>query len=149
MREEDELIRDDKNTQTGIQVILSLAAIFLLIFGCITSATTSTPIADYTSTVQPISTPTSQSTETATPAPVPVTGEALRVYFFDVGQGDATLLLEPNGKTVLIDGGEANTGIVQDRLSSRYFKNRSDDRDTPSLGPYRRISTSLEYHAGV
>jgi beta-lactamase superfamily II metal-dependent hydrolase len=37
----------------------------------------------------------------------------LRVSFVDVGQGDATLLLAPDGKTVLIDGGETDTGIVQ------------------------------------
>jgi len=31
--------------------------------------------------------------------------EHLTVHFFDVGQGDSTLLVSPSGKTVLIDGG--------------------------------------------
>jgi competence protein ComEC len=37
----------------------------------------------------------------------------LKVYFVDVGQGDATLVLAPDGKIILMDGGETNTGIVQ------------------------------------
>jgi competence protein ComEC len=31
----------------------------------------------------------------------------LHVYFFDVGQGDSTLVVTPNGRQVLIDGGPA------------------------------------------
>jgi beta-lactamase superfamily II metal-dependent hydrolase len=45
----------------------------------------------------------------APPAPRPLT-----VYFFDVGQGDAALVVSPTGKTVLIDGGppEAREHLV-------------------------------------
>jgi competence protein ComEC len=37
----------------------------------------------------------------------------LRVHFVDVGQGDSILIQTPYGQTVLIDGGDTNTGIIQ------------------------------------
>ncbi|MBF8280914.1 MAG: putative hydrolase (metallo-beta-lactamase superfamily) [Candidatus Magasanikbacteria bacterium] len=35
-------------------------------------------------------------------------GKTLRVYFFDVGQGDAALIVTPEGKDILVDGGPGN-----------------------------------------
>lgn len=49
----------------------------------------------------------------AFPAPVP---GRLTVYFLDVGQGDAALIVSPTGKTVLIDGGPPEAGT---RLGAR------------------------------
>ncbi len=50
-------------------------------------------------------------------ANLPAPENSLRFYFFNVGQGDATLLQMPDGKTLLIDGGEPDTGIVSDLQS--------------------------------
>lgn len=44
----------------------------------------------------------------ATEVSVKGTNGALKVYFVDVGQGDAEYIELPNGQTVLIDGGPAN-----------------------------------------
>ncbi len=51
------------------------------------------------------------------PLPKPEPGR-LTVYFLDVGQGDASLIVSPTGRTVLVDGGppEAARSLVQ-RLS--------------------------------
>ncbi len=51
-------------------------------------------------------------TPSFTISPLPPSGP-LRVHFVDVGQGDSILIQTPNGQTILIDGGETNTGIVQ------------------------------------
>lgn len=39
--------------------------------------------------------------------------ERLEVTFLDVGQGDAALIQTPHGKTILVDGGTSNTGVLR------------------------------------
>jgi competence protein ComEC len=63
-------------------------------------------------TSQPAGTSTSQLPGTVQAPFTPTPSNRLRVYFLDVGEGEATLLLTPEGKTVLIDGGDTDGGIV-------------------------------------
>ncbi|WP_051286774.1 ComEC/Rec2 family competence protein [Paenibacillus taiwanensis] len=57
----------------------------------------------------------------------PASGEAdekLEVHFFDVGQGDSTLVVTPSGETILIDAGQNNKG----ELVVDYLKELGIDR---------------------
>lgn len=42
--------------------------------------------------------------------PPPASGKELRVHVLDVGQGDAILIVSPEGKTVLVDAGDEKNG---------------------------------------
>ncbi|ABR47503.1 beta-lactamase domain protein [Alkaliphilus metalliredigens QYMF] len=39
-----------------------------------------------------------------------LSNEVLKIHFIDVGQGDATLIMTPAGKTILVDAGDRNQG---------------------------------------
>jgi competence protein ComEC len=79
-----------------------------------TSAPTASPtlIPPTESSANAPTTPLAPVTASAFAPSPPASGNSLRVYFFDVGQGDATLIQTFDGKNVLVDGGEPNTGIV-------------------------------------
>ena len=47
---------------------------------------------------------------TASSQPIESRSEYLFIYHFNVGQGDSTLIVGPNGKSVLIDGGNRGQG---------------------------------------
>jgi len=87
-----------------------------------TSVPTPTPTPMPTATVVPTPTPrptptyTPQPTPTPTPTPNSSIG-GFSIYFIDVGQGDATLIVSNDGHSLLVDGGRSKTRI-RDRLSA-------------------------------
>ena len=46
----------------------------------------------------------------------------LRIYFIDVGQGDSCLVITPNNKKILIDGGEGEPEVLLSYLLDRRIK---------------------------
>ena len=48
----------------------------------------------------------------------------LKIYFIDVGQGDSTLIVTPNNKTILIDGGGSETYDVGKNILVPYLLDR-------------------------
>ncbi len=60
----------------------------------------------------PISNPFDQSPSPSTSASTSTNKETLRIIALDIGQGDATLVISPSGKTLLIDGGPPGAGFL-------------------------------------
>lgn len=61
--------------------------------------------------------PASTSSGTATTTAGAAAGQ-LQVHFIDVGQGDSTLIISPDGKVMLLDGGEADSGALDYLLAN-------------------------------
>ncbi|WP_292382144.1 lamin tail domain-containing protein [Methanosarcina sp. UBA289] len=59
----------------------------------------------------PIETASEQTTPTTTQDTITLSGQNLTIHFLDVGQGDS-ILLEIDGKSMLIDSGESDQGKV-------------------------------------
>jgi competence protein ComEC len=53
-------------------------------------------------------------------APLPPSGDELRVHVLDVGQGDSILIIAPGGKSVLVDAGTPGAGRVVLDAMRRY-----------------------------
>lgn len=52
----------------------------------------------------------------------PAVSQDLKIHFIDVGQGDSCLIITPNNKKILIDGGEGKTDVLLSYLLDRRIK---------------------------
>mgnify|MGYP000103068759 CR=1 FL=1 len=83
-----------------------------------TNTPTSVPTATSVPTPTPTPIPTATVVPTPTPTPTPNSSiGGFSIYFIDVGQGDATLVVSNDGHSLLVDGGRSKTRI-RDRLSA-------------------------------
>ena len=79
---------------------------------------TATPTPSPTPTQAPTPPPAPTASPTATLIPVPTPASAgFEIFFIDVGQGDATLIVASTGETLLVDGGKSKSRI-RDRLQA-------------------------------
>ena len=73
----------------------------------------------------------------------------LECYFLDVGQGDATLIVTPGGKKILIDGGKsAGTGRMSEAEISLIWMYRLDKVTTPLVLDLVVLTHADEDHIG-
>lgn len=83
----------------------ALAALCLAVCLCLAGCSLSTPAG-----LPYASASSSPSSAASSPVSVPAAEGALTLHFFDVGQGDATLVTTPAGENILIDGGPRTSG---------------------------------------
>lgn len=120
-----------KRRLPSYRLLVLVLSLMLVLSGCAAPASNkpSASPADITGSAVPASTttkPAAPTTSTAPasqpapqPTPAPVTGD-VKVHFIDVGQADSILIQIPNGKSVLIDGGNVADG----QLVAEYLKNQ-------------------------
>ena len=66
---------------------------------------------------EPVPTAIPAPTPTPVPTAIPLPTTGFTIHFIDVGQGDATLIIDSSGESLLIDGGRSKTRI-RDRLTA-------------------------------
>src|SRR5512140_353785 len=92
-------------TATSVPTLDSSPSLALLPTETAVLLPTATLFPTFTATVLPT------AAQFPTSAPI-VSNQPFRVHFIDVGQGDSILIQTNDGRNVLIDGGDTDTGVV-------------------------------------
>ena len=106
-----------KSTPASVQTSMPTAIVLPTPVSSVELTATATTPATPSPESAPLPTVTPSPTATPTLSATAVTASGFTIYFIDVGQGDATLIVSSTGESLLVDGGRSRARI-RERLQA-------------------------------